>query len=592
MSSYSDPLVDSPVLSTPLSDRDGNEPLQRLCEALLAWMGRESSPGKSRILAELTRTLGQSCGDSLQMLRQEWQAVEEARQRLQSLATSSTIHLGDDGDSVLERLQDHSQQLSGVIDGLASIHSAAASPSAGPALRSYPTAHTAAPVSVWTKDTSDPPVSVVMPPESRPESAPCPPLMPAPDPTVSVWLQQGRRRLRQGDAAGAIEDLTHALGQNEHDSLAYCCRGDAHSLNRSFAAAIADYSRALEIQPNYFLPKYNRAVVYRLNGDLSEALEQFNEIVRLRPDHGSAYLNRGLVFELQGEFKQAELDYRKALRYSPKSSEALERLQAIRVLLPDKPEPVRRPAPADLSPTQSSVPPRDERPAKSDLDKIPARREIQDSLVVRCPSCDEETAIHWNKLQTGRVLTCPHCHTNYTTKPNGELGEVFKDATGRWLFRASFNARLRSIRERRLQIAGIVSVVVLLVMVWWVPRTSQSAPQSEASLPVDLEPRAELFARAWLAADSRTLRRLTDPVQDRLLFNWLRRNPPPHVAVSPDELEKTLKCEVTRLPGQPPTTWVQVRVAGFEGSSGAPIEMRLAWEARSDVWHFQPNPQL
>ena len=44
-----------------------------------------------------------------------------------------------------------------------------------------------------------------------------------------------------------------------------------------------------------------------------------------------------------------------------------------------------------------------------------------------------------------------------------------------------------------------------------------SARVVEAELPHGLEPRAELFARAWLHNDVPLMRRLTTPTHDRVL---------------------------------------------------------------------------
>jgi hypothetical protein len=199
-------------------------------------------------------------------------------------------------------------------------------------------------------------------------------------------------------------------------------------------------------------------------------------------------------------------------------------------------------------------------------------------------------------LSLGNVLGCPHCKERFTAKLDGRLVKVVRDRQGRWVDTEWVASRSRALRGKWLRVAGVMAAVgVLAYCLTWTPRLVESlkpAPGPEAGLPVELEPRAERFARAWLKGDVPAMRQLTDPVQDRMLFAWYKRNPPP-AASNPETGADGIKVAVEPVPGKPSAAALRVR---FESASpspaSGPLELQLSWQERDGNWVFQPVPDL
>jgi len=207
-------------------------------------------------------------------------------------------------------------------------------------------------------------------------------------------------------------------------------------------------------------------------------------------------------------------------------------------------------------------------------------------LALQCPGCGTTGSIRWDKLQLGRVLACPTCARVFTCGRSGHVVEVVRDRSGRWVERQSRDAELRRRRANRVRIlaAAAVAIAVLSAGVTGARVLGRAVAKSD-ELPRDLKVRADLFARAWASGDYPLMRRLTDPVQDRQLFAWYRRNPPsPGTAVA----DKALDLE--SVPSQPPKAVFRVR-GQVAGRGARPTDLILTWEERGGNWMFQPGPQ-
>ncbi len=221
-----------------------------------------------------------------------------------------------------------------------------------------------------------------------------------------------------------------------------------------------------------------------------------------------------------------------------------------------------------------------------------ARTAVAGSIDYRCPSCGDCRSIAWDKLQLGKIMQCPGCRCKLTTRRDGQIVEVIKNAQGQWVDRQSRDRlarRQQSQKYRRLTAAA--GLALLIGMASGGPQLMRrlSSP-AERELPNELAPRGELFAKAWLAGDFRLMRRLTDPAQDRLLFPWYRRNPPPHHDVATPEAAD-IKVAVDHPPGESSKSVVRVRLSAAQpAGGGVPVELLLAWEERGGHWIFQPAP--
>jgi hypothetical protein len=199
--------------------------------------------------------------------------------------------------------------------------------------------------------------------------------------------------------------------------------------------------------------------------------------------------------------------------------------------------------------------------------------------------------VRLSNLQPGKVLCCPHCRKSFTSNRSGALVEVIQRSNGRWVERGQDAAPGHAARWRRFRlVAASLALFLLIGGICWAATAGTSSSAPPAELPQELEPRAELFARAWLRGDYGTMRKLTDPAQDRLLFAWYKRSPAPalnQAETDPGDVRVALEVPAIRSA----STSLQVRFPGLQAPRGAPpIGLRLSWQERGGNWFFQPAP--
>jgi hypothetical protein len=218
------------------------------------------------------------------------------------------------------------------------------------------------------------------------------------------------------------------------------------------------------------------------------------------------------------------------------------------------------------------------------------KRPSTDALSYCCPGCRKIGMVRWSNLQPGKVLCCPHCNKSFTSNRTGGLVEVVKDTTGRWVERGGLADTHRRARWRRGVVAVALLLSVLVSGLCWAAGLTTSPAAPVADLPQELEPRAELFARAWLQGDYGVMRKLTDPAQDRLLFAWYKRSPVPDLgAAGNDSGEVRVAVEVPAIRSS--TVSLRVRFEGLRPArGGTSVNLQLSWEERGGNWFFQPGP--
>ena len=111
-------------------------------------------------------------------------------------------------------------------------------------------------------------------------------------------------------------------------------------------------------------------------------------------------------------------------------------------------------------------------------------------------------------------------------------------------------------------------------------------------LPKDLKPRVELFARAWLGGDVPKMRRLAVASQDRAVYGWFLKHPPPSAAAGgagkkPQSDEA--RVETSDLPGGGKRVLVKLALPGLAADGKPGVELTQVWEGRGDSWYFVPD---
>lgn len=381
-------------------------------------------------------------------------------------------------------------------------------------------------------------------------------------------LRRGQLRLLRGRCASAVEDFTAALGIAAQDAEVYQCRGDAQAIQGRLAEAEADYTRCLALDPSRSRARFNRAVAYRLQGQLSRALTEFTRVVQEHPDHGSAYFNRGLVYSALGSSEQAIADFTRAIELHPKHPEAQARRKEERRLQRQR---------ATIPPAPAPVPSRKTAAALGST-----------FLPFDCPSCQARGAVRWDRL--GHLHACRRCRRCFRLNPSGRVVEVIQKRDGQWVDKLGHertSGRDRAVRILTRRVLPAAALVALAFLVFRLTSRPPAPPSVE--LPHELTSRAEMFTHAWLKKDWPLMKRFAMPGEDRPLYNWSVRHPPPSRKPPSSQAEADTRIEVAVLSSQVQPTTVRVRIRGLAGKSDSSVvEVLQSWEERGGAWFFVP----
>ena len=126
------------------------------------------------------------------------------------------------------------------------------------------------------------------------------------------FVSVGRRKLKQDDYQGAIDEFNQALASNLNDIDALSGRAEAYLRLEAFPSAIQDFDVVLQRNPNNATFFFYRGYAH---GELKEyelAIADYTEAIRLNPDDANAYYNRGNSYEKLGDKQKAIEDFQQA----------------------------------------------------------------------------------------------------------------------------------------------------------------------------------------------------------------------------------------------------------------------------------------
>jgi hypothetical protein len=164
--------------------------------------------------------------------------------------------------------------------------------------------------------------------------------------------------------------------------------------------------------------------------------------------------------------------------------------------------------------------------------------------------------------------------------------EVARTSGGRWVDAGSARrvGRGGRLARRLLPLLVLLAVIGTVAAVGFRPGGEPALPD----LPGELEPRAQMLARAWLDKDLPLMRRLTSTTHDRVLYSWLVRHGPPGNAAHPSA-GAALTLDVRVLQRAAHQADLLVLIHGLPGRSAqSPVEFRQAWVERDEHWYFVP----
>lgn len=124
--------------------------------------------------------------------------------------------------------------------------------------------------------------------------------------------ERGDAHSDQGDFDAAIAAYTQALRFNPDMLAAFVGRGIVSYKLKSWDKAIGDFTQALRRAPHFTVALINRGNAYIQRGDLDKAIADFSKAIEFDGESYRAYLGRSLAFEAQEKHRESEFDQQKA----------------------------------------------------------------------------------------------------------------------------------------------------------------------------------------------------------------------------------------------------------------------------------------
>ncbi len=141
-------------------------------------------------------------------------------------------------------------------------------------------------------------------------------------PVVDTYLERGLAKSKNGDAKGALADLTQVLMIDPQSSMTYNDRGTIRQAKGDLDGAIADYTQALTFDPQMAAAHEGRGNARAAKNDLVGAIADYTEAVRIDPTMAVAYDSRGNAKTAKNDLDGAIADFTQAISIEPSLASA------------------------------------------------------------------------------------------------------------------------------------------------------------------------------------------------------------------------------------------------------------------------------
>lgn len=130
-------------------------------------------------------------------------------------------------------------------------------------------------------------------------------------------FSRGKALLDEKSYDAAIAEYTEAININPQSSDSFANRGEAFRKKQDLERAVQDYTEAVRLNRQNYFALVNRADVYCQTSDFDRAFSDFNEVQKQKPDYDFLYEKRGGCYENRTMYDEAINDYNKALTLDP-----------------------------------------------------------------------------------------------------------------------------------------------------------------------------------------------------------------------------------------------------------------------------------
>ena len=135
-------------------------------------------------------------------------------------------------------------------------------------------------------------------------------------------IEQGWRKEKSGDFAGAIADYTAAIAI-EPKSAARYYRAWLYNRSGRFKDAIADLDVVIKQEPKEVAAYLERAEAHARGGNTKQAIADYDKAIELAPNSTQGDLARARAYTAKGDYAQAAARFDQARRRGPRDDDAL-----------------------------------------------------------------------------------------------------------------------------------------------------------------------------------------------------------------------------------------------------------------------------
>lgn len=147
--------------------------------------------------------------------------------------------------------------------------------------------------------------------------------------TAAELRQRGLKRLRKGDAKGALRFLAQALSLEPSNFECRINMGVALYLLRRYDEALEHFRFASALDPQNATALLNLAATHDALGQLDEALKVLQKVTHLFPDMPDVHYNLAVALARKGETDAAITQLRLELERNPTHPHALKLMQQL-----------------------------------------------------------------------------------------------------------------------------------------------------------------------------------------------------------------------------------------------------------------------
>ena len=135
--------------------------------------------------------------------------------------------------------------------------------------------------------------------------------------SAMLWRALGQARLRQREAADAVEAFAEALKRDPTHGETHYNHGVALQMARQPAEAARAYQRALAFQPDLYAAHFNLGVIFDQQGNAAGAITAFSKVLDRVPGNAAAYRALAETFLASGRIEAWFANFERFERHCP-----------------------------------------------------------------------------------------------------------------------------------------------------------------------------------------------------------------------------------------------------------------------------------